>query len=1014
MKPYRLEMQAFGPYLHKTEVDFEKLHASGLFLITGATGSGKTTILDAMSYALYGRATGTLRDARDMRSTAAPDDAPMRVAFELGLGGRRYRFERGIRLRLVKRRGGESERVPENEESCSEWVGGGWSLLCSGAQVRERAVELLGFSYEQFSQVVVLPQGEFRRLLTASSREKQEILETLFGTARWQNLTAALAARAKALGGELALSAARGEALLRGAGCADAAALEEKTAGLQGELAAQNSAAATLGKESARAQGSLAAARALAERFSQLSQARGRLSELAKRGEETEAQRGRLALAEQAEALLPYERALAQALREEGAAQQGAREREREARAADGAFAAAREGFAAFAGAEEKLRALAEQAAGLEKTLASAKALREALHGLRAAELALAGATARREELDARANACAAELAARQAQARELFERCVAPLPGLTERKNALERQAQALETLRERERTAARAAEALEAKRAEYRKQAQQLRGERQTLERMQAALDADAAFRLAGGLKAGEPCPVCGALEHPAPARPAAQAPAREELEAQKAKVAGLEEAARACAEEGARLHGEAEAEEKALAELRKDVPADLGAAAKELAAARQALARAQQGARRREESEAQARKLETEAAERGQAQQAARDACGAAEREKSRLEGRAAELAAAVPEAQRDADALEARIAALRRTYAEESARREAARTKLQAAEREQAGSRSALEAAQSAFASARERSAAAQGTWSVRFAASGLPEGARAEELALEEPQRAQLRGSLAAYDRELALQRDKTAALEQELAGAEQPDMAALEAQAEAARAAAEQAAAKRGALEAEGKSLRGVRAQLAELAEGEERLRADYALYERLAALCRGDNPLKTPVHQFVLGLMLDDILSCANVHLAQLAKNRYALCRAASPGRGGGTKGLDLTVSDAWEGGERSVNTLSGGEMFLASLSLAFGLSDVVQSYAGGIRLDSLFIDEGFGSLDAEALDTAMGALERLRRTGRLIGIISHVGDLRARIPARIEVARLPDGTASVAVAEA
>jgi DNA repair protein SbcC/Rad50 len=150
---------------------------------------------------------------------------------------------------------------------------------------------------------------------------------------------------------------------------------------------------------------------------------------------------------------------------------------------------------------------------------------------------------------------------------------------------------------------------------------------------------------------------------------------------------------------------------------------------------------------------------------------------------------------------------------------------------------------------------------------------------------------------------------------------------------------------------------------------------------------------------------------MLDDIVASANIHLSRLSRGRYTLVRTTEVSRGNGAKGLDLAVSDSWCGGERSVNTLSGGEMFLASLSLAFGLSDVVQSYAGGIRLDSLFIDEGFGSLDSETLDTAMNALESLRLSGRLIGVISHVGELSERIPAHIQVKRLADGSSGAAV---
>ncbi len=230
MKPQNITMQAFGPYLNKTTVDFKKLYTGGLFLITGQTGCGKTTILDAMSYALYGRATGGVRDVRDMRSTAAPIDLETRVSFEFELGGRLYKFERAIKLREVKRRAGGSDLVTDYDESCHVFEDGSWSLICSGTLVKEKAVELLGFSHEQFSQVVVLPQGEFRKLLTAPSLEKQKILETLFGTERWQNFTKSLSERSKSLNTALFETVTKKSTLYKNAGCESFEALLEKLA----------------------------------------------------------------------------------------------------------------------------------------------------------------------------------------------------------------------------------------------------------------------------------------------------------------------------------------------------------------------------------------------------------------------------------------------------------------------------------------------------------------------------------------------------------------------------------------------------------------------------------------------------------------------------------------------------------------------------------------------------------------------------------------------------------------
>ena len=193
--------------------------------------------------------------------------------------------------------------------------------------------------------------------------------------------------------------------------------------------------------------------------------------------------------------------------------------------------------------------------------------------------------------------------------------------------------------------------------------------------------------------------------------------------------------------------------------------------------------------------------------------------------------------------------------------------------------------------------------------------------------------------------------------------------------------------------------------------QLDSLAKNSTEAEEKFSQISRLSQLLLGKNPLKIPLQQFVLGIMLDDILSCANRFFSMLSQGRYSLRRIVGNTGGNSFGGLDLEVLDANMGGARSIETLSGGEQFLASLSLAFGLSDVVQSYSGSVRLDSIFIDEGFGSLDQETLDTAMKALAQIQKMGRTIGIISHVSELKGRIAARIEVGRKPSGSAAISI---
>ncbi len=175
----------------------------------------------------------------------------------------------------------------------------------------------------------------------------------------------------------------------------------------------------------------------------------------------------------------------------------------------------------------------------------------------------------------------------------------------------------------------------------------------------------------------------------------------------------------------------------------------------------------------------------------------------------------------------------------------------------------------------------------------------------------------------------------------------------------------------------------------------AELAEHE----AAFGVIGRLSQVANGDNQLRLSFQRFVLGALLDDVLVAATRRLAIMSRGRYMLQRADEPRDGRKAAGLDLSVLDEWTGMQRPVSTLSGGETFLAALSLALGLAEVVQAYAGGIHLDTVFVDEGFGSLDEEALAAALEALTGLQQGGRLVGIISHVSELQEQIDARLQI---------------
>lgn len=1014
MKPHLLTMQAFGAYLNEITVDFRPLFQNGLFLITGPTGCGKTTILDAMSFALYGRATGTVRDARDMRSTSAAEQLDTQVSFVFELNGMLYRFDRSIALRRHKVRAGGTRVEAEYDAACYTDEGAGWKLAVSGtAAVSEEARRLLGFSCEQFNQVVVLPQGEFRRLLTASSTEKQKILETLFGTLRWQAFAVRLNEMVRETKEALGGLEIRRQAILKSAGAQNAESLRQLC---RDETSACTALAAQLSESSkayTAANDAYLQATKLDALFAEQEATQKRAAELEKQAPEIEKTRLRLQTAAQAAAVMPYYAGVETAAQRDAAARENLQTAQQASDTAAAAQTVAEKQAAKLPAQNEKLAALAaeqQRLAVLLKNAAEAgrtrsllqKAEQEATAGREA--LRIAEDAVRREEENIRV--------LQQETARDM-EEFILPLPGLREKQNTLQQALLALEEQKNVQTQTMTLQQKLTEKLREHKTISAQMEALKAALRLMEDALRSDEACHLAQTLEDGQPCPVCGSTSHPAPAALHTQGAAydREMLEAQRTLMEKTGVQLAALVEEGAELRARYNEAKRRLAELQtknKSLP-DAAALQKELAETSTALRKSEE-ARNRHQQKQETLAQKQAALPRLREEQASHTArMNETESKKAALSGGLEQLLSSLPQEWRDAAAIEAR----QRQLAHES---ETLKTQTEQTASAASAAREAFAAAEARLTAAKEilteasaRLCEAHETLAAQCIRLGFPAGENPEALLLDDKKTKELQQTLTIWERALETTRQRAHELHELLLGHTRPDCAAALAAAEQLRAQTEALAAEKGRYEASLKNLTAAEAELAKAEKSTVEAQERYALCGRVAGLVGTDNPQKTPIHQFVLGLMLDDILVCANRRLNTLSRGQYALLRSEEPVRGGGSKGLELSVDDAWRGGARSVSTLSGGEMFLASLSLAFGLAEVVQSYAGGVRLDAIFIDEGFGSLDSETLETVMRTLQLLRGAGRLIGIISHVGELKERIPARIEVQKAPDGTSRV-----
>ncbi|MDP6528158.1 MAG: SMC family ATPase [Gemmatimonadota bacterium] len=1013
MKPLRLRMQAFGPYPGTETLDFADLLGQSLFLIHGPTGSGKTTLLDAICFALYGVASGG-RDERkgaDMRSDWADPETATEVEFEFSLGARSYRVMRAPRQERPRKRGAGTTTAPDSATLWEITDAGPENpegrVLADGARkVTTHAEELLGLEERQFRQVILLPQGQFRRLLLADSKGREEILQRLFHTGLYRRIEVALKEKAAVLKKEVGSLRDRRSTVLEQAGADSGDALRTQEEALLAEMNRHALQVEKLGKLAAEAEKRLSAGHEDAKKLEEVVAAGTARKAVADRGEKIDADRRDLARARKAEPLVPVLASLAKRAEEAGVAARRfadaesaltkaegekketedrlARERKRDP---DRRKAAARvteldaltgkvAGIEAAREASRKARGKATEAAEKKETLAA----RITRADTRLKEL--------REELDrVRKTASGAEgLSVRVVAARRAHEDRV-----------RLEKLDKALTTARKEQEGFATSLECAE----------KELTSAKALREKREAAWQKGQAAHLARGLADGEACPVCGSQEHPDPARAAKDLPTE----------AGVTDARDAEA-----------AASDALADLR-DEAAEAGLAVASLDSTRSTLAGGLGDAASREPGAlAEERKVLEDSAEEAdlartrveslledvKTAEKAREGLGSDHAELEKEGRRLSEAAAAadavsaekqeaIPEELRPEGALEAGLAAAREEADALECALTDARKEAEDAKEATAGAKAERASALGADKAARKQhekqaSAAGEKLAEAGFA-SESEQGAAVRSEAVVDA----LDGRIREHDRALTAARERVRLAKEAADGIAAPDIPALREVADRAGAAHDDANEAAGGMRANREQMGAWLADLAKTAEKLTDREERHGVVGRVAEIAngKGANAPGIAFQRFVLGAFLDHALRVATDRLRVMSSGRFELRRASERVDGRRAGGLDLAVNDTYTGVERPVATLSGGESFLAALSLALGLAEVVQSYSGGVRLETLFVDEGFGTLDTESLELAMKALSEIQATGRLVGIISHVSELRTQVPARLEITR-------------
>ena len=930
MRPLRLTLSAFGPYAGETVLELEKLGKGGLYLVTGDTGAGKTTLFDAITYALYDHSSGGVREGAMLRCKYADPRTPTFVELEFEVNGQRYTVRRNPEYTRPKVRG---EGFTTEKADAVLTFPDDRPPVTRAKDVTAAVMEIIGLDYSQFCQIAMIAQGQFTRLLNASTEERSRIFRKLFRTQRYAQLQERLQAEAAALNQQRTAQNAKLDSLLGGLQFSP----EDPDAEALCALCAQ-----TVPETALTLLDALTARQAAA------------LEEAGTALQTTEAQ------------LDTVQRQLGAAAQAQRLAQQ-LTARQAELAAARPALDAARAEADRHAGDAAQLDALTAQVTQAQSALAAYDALdalcRQQTEARDAARLAAAQAHKRRTQLDS----LNAALAAAETELSALAD-ADTRLLALQTRSTQLAQRGEALAKLEQRlaecQRQAKRAHKAQESYRAAAAAQ-DEARARQNTLER--AFLDAQAGL-LAESLTEGAPCPVCGSTHHPARALLPHTAPTQAQVEAARQAAAAADRQAQTAS---AAAQSALAAANEAKISLRRDaetllperftapegtVPLTFALMTNVLAEETAALQTAQA------DCAAQCRQAEADCRRKAQLEADRQNKT----RQRPALEQAATEADRSAAAQNASADALEGQIA--ERRAALPYPRRADAQAALDKLEADRSALRTGMDTAQRRLKQAEQTVAAAE----------AAVDALTAQQTAAQKELPARSAEELTAQQTALTAARETLRSREKQLSAQLLPN--------------------------------RKTAAQYRAAAEARQTLESRWQWVSALAATAGGTltSKQKIKLEAYIQMNYLDRILRYANTRLMQMTAGQYELERIGAENQRS-QSGLDLGVIDHYNGTRRSVKTLSGGESFKASLALALGLSDEVQSSAGGIRLDTLFLDEGFGSLDEESLELAIRVLSGLTEGDRLVGIISHVGALKDRIDRQVVVHKARTGGSTV-----
>lgn len=1049
MRPLKLKMTAFGPYGEIETVDFQELNGRNLFLVTGPTGSGKTTIFDAISFAMYGEASGSSgggksgRSAESLRSQYSRDDLLTVVELDFELKGTRYNVKRIPKQDKPKSRGeGFTEQKPEAELLIGQ--GQGRKVVTGVSRVNEKIESIMGINADQFRQIMMIPQGEFRQMLNSDSQDREKVLRKLFDTRLYNLIQMNLDMKSKALHREIEdkeklrnYEAAKidcgGDMALEDLLASDSRNMDEiilKTLELikRDESLKKDMSLEIEGKN--REKEDIVSKREKAksdnEKLKLKDKTAAEVGKLEERSAEIRDLKERIIRGEKAALILQHEKNRNERKKELEGILGNRKKKEKELSEAKGILEKAQDVFSKEDSSESR-----EMREKLVEKLRSLKSLEDKVSRIEAVSRSV-------EEMEKDVKI----LQKKKDASLLTLEKNRKDLGGYEERlkKSGEAKTAQVrLRSEYKQEEEKRKSLEKIHLNFKEEDKVLTDLEKHRKTVEKEEKVLQSidkmykssklaflrNQAALLAAELEEGKPCPVCGSIDHPAPAAILGESISEDRIneleEGVKKQDKKVNDAAKkvAVAEEKLKkiwkdrktlfndlvAYSESTDDDKLrdmkyLESLSKgDMPAIIDNCRMKLddiaGQGKKMKALADEGGDLEEKIKAARKYIEDLDKEIERLTTVQLESAGILSREKTKLEA----IYTEVPEDLRSVKSLASKVNEVETTKRRMEESYESARKNLESAKVSFAGVSASLEQLKMEEENSREKSEKTGRELEAKISSEGFSSFDDYVSSKMTPDELEINRKIVEEHRRELHFQKQQYEKLLAETKGLQVSSMEEFDKAVVSIGSTINEMIKTRSSIENRSANNSEIVESIKKINEEIGDREKHYKVLGSLARVAQGRNRGMITFERYVLAAFLDDILKAANIRLKKMSQGRFVLSRTEELERKNKQSGLELEVFDNYTGKSRHVKTLSGGEGFKASLSMALGLSDVVQSYAGGVQLDTMFIDEGFGTLDQESLDNAISCLIDLQESGRLVGIISHVQELKERIDTRLEV---------------